>query len=480
MIRRGRLRKKEAAGISLFLAVIFSALLLTNLVLLAGAKNHFHILQAGTKLEQEAERALSLYDLYLFDHYGLWGMAEDLEKHLAGHSDVRASFSEIEGCRGYSYELSGMLWQPMALKKQIRQFMTIRFPAAMAEQLFSVLKSFKAASAASELTTMEAALQKPELQKGFSDLNTYLEELPEELEQPSAESEEEETESEEQEMDALTFLLMRALQAQMQEATAAAVEFGVETAGSAVTSRNVFSYLSQAQSFLDFDTGTTYDRLALNEYVLRMFPARVHGSDLDEDYPLTKSLRGKRLTREEAKEHLSLESLITGDRRAIAERKITSYLFMLRFLVQSVGILTNQGKMAECRGTATTVSLVVSAASLGHFNIPAEALLYAIVCIAALKNASEDVNDLSEGKSVPYIPQHESMKLPSYYHDYLRLFLLTLSEEELLNRLCQTLKKESGKDVYTSVSVRMDWKSPYFPEMEEIFKTRRQYALYKE
>ncbi len=480
MLSRGYLNEKEAAGISLFLAVILAALLLTNFVLLAGAKNHLLILKAGTKLEQEAERGLSLYNLNLFEDYGLWGMDEALAAYLIENPDVMASFSEIEGCREFHYELSEALWAPMSLKKQIQSFMSARFPAAVAEQLFSVLKNFKTGSASAELKEMENVLQEKELQKGFSDFTSYLEELPEEGEGLGTEASEEKSDAEGNQVDALTFLLMRALQEQIQEATATAIELGVETGGSAVTSQNLFSYLNQAHELLDFNTSATYDKLALNEYALRMFPAQVHVEGLPEDYPLAKSLRGKTLFKTVENEGLSLESLITGERREAAEQKIKSYVFMLRFLAHNVGILMNQKKMADYRSTATTVSLVISAASLGRFSIPPESLVYVIVCVAALKNAGEDVKDLLAGESVPYLPQHEQMKFPSYYHDYLRLFLLTISEEDLLRRLCQNLKAEFGKEFYCSITVGMEWQSPYFKEMKEDFVTRRQYAVYKE
>ena len=62
--------------------------------------------------------------------------------------------------------------------------------------------------------------------------------------------------------------------------------------------------------------------------------------------------------------------------------------------------------------------------------------------------------------------------------DDLRLMLMTVPQEQLLERLCVSIKEDFGSAFYISANLELDWSSPYFAEMHEVFTLRRSYAVY--
>ena len=172
--------------------------------------------------------------------------------------------------------------------------------------------------------------------------------------------------------------------------------------------------------------------------------------------------------------------LITGKPVKEAEKSVKDSIWLMRFLCNVSSILGNNEKMSLYRKTANILSLAVVVASAGKIQLPPEALTYSIVTFIGMKEAGEDVQNLLKGEAVLFLPYTEKLRIKTHYHDYLRILLLTLPEEGVLERICSSLKEHFGENHYTTVSVELDWQSPYFSKMQEKFATRRSYVVYQE
>ena len=464
------LKKQEAAGISLFFACIMISLLLLNIIVLGGAKNLLLQTQAGNKLEQETERALSLYDVKLYSQYGLWGMHEKLAEWLAENEDVEESFRDIDGAGDYAFALSDPLLEPLALQEQINAFMKPRFPLVLAEQLLIFMKQIQGGVQNQELALMDDQLAETQNNIGVSEFSDYLDTV--------KDNEVDETSENLPSSGGLTVQVLSALKKELQDGLASGISLGGEQEGSAVEAENIFQLLADAQAMMDFEVGTGYERLGLNEYALRMFPAQVHVEGLAGDYPITESLRGHALEKDLNKTNLSVEFLLTGAKSREAEQKVRNKLYLIRLACQIGSILGNKEKMELYRKTAEILALAIAVVSIGEVSIPPEAITYSIVGIIGLKEAAEDTKKLIKGEAAALLPYTENMKTATRYHDYLRLMLMTVPQEQLLERLCVSIKEDFGSAFYISANLELDWSSPYFAEMHEVFTLRRSYAVY--
>lgn len=464
-------KMREKAGISLLLASIIIGLLLVNLIVLAGGKNMLLISQVGTKMEQEAERALSMYNSKLYKHYGLWGMPETVDTFLVDHADVKRSIKDIEGVKGITFSGSEGLWEPFAMKTQIDAFMKARFPVVLATQTLDLLKQLKRGVHSQDINLMQSSILKSENSKAIGEFSSYLENV-KDLE-PSSESDTKASFNE------LTLEVLSALKKEMQSGLASSIDLETSTDVRQVDAESIFTLLNDAQAFMEFETNASYQKLALNEYALHMFPTQIHTSSLSSSYPITHSLRGFSLLNNEDKK-LSLEHLITGKPVKEAEKSVKDSIWLMRFLCNVSSILGNNEKMSLYRKTANILSLAVVVASAGKIQLPPEALTYSIVTFIGMKEAGEDVQNLLKGEAVLFLPYTEKLRIKTHYHDYLRILLLTLPEEGVLERICSSLKEHFGENHYTTVSVELDWQSPYFSKMQEKFATRRSYVVYQE
>lgn len=459
--------RTDRASLSLFFAVIMAGLLLSNLIVLAGGKNMLLQSQVAVKLEQEAERLLSLFDADLYKQYGLWGMPENVSGFYREAQEVKVSYRETEGVEAYTVKLEEPLFKPLTLETQIHAFMKKRYPLVLAEQSLELLQQMQATTAGGELQELKQVLEKDRDQAKVAEFSSYLEAVREKgLEEDASQ-------------ETLTAQVLQGLKEAAQEGLAAEIRLAEGETVDRIDAPSLLNLITSAQNLLNYETGSNYERLTLNEYALRMFPAQIHQKQLSRDYPVSESLRAIPLQRSSNK-YDSLEYLLTGLEREKAEERVSDYLFLLRFLSRVSGILANQEKMSLYRNTAAILSLAVGVASGGKVSLPPETLTYSIVSIVGLKEAADDRAALLKGESVELLPYQKKWRLPVNYHDYLRLMLLAVPRENLLERLCQSFSEIYPSAHYTGLILSLNWQSPYFATMQEKFSLERRYAVYEE
>ena len=82
----------------------------------------------------------------------------------------------------------------------------------------------------------------------------------------------------------------------------------------------------------------------------------------------------------------------------------------------------------------------IAVISLGTIVLPPEPFEYLMLIARAVADGSRDVNRLRRGYGVSFRPGERSSVI-LYYHDYLLLFMLVQSEEEILSRMGAIIRR---------------------------------------
>lgn len=207
------------------------------------------------------------------------------------------------------------------------------------------------------------------------------------------------------------------------------------------------------------------DKLYLTEYILNYFPAVVtqkDGANLKTPYGKALKDLGRRG---------QAEVIVTGMRNRYQAEKTVKYLIIgMRVAIHLSCKLNDARQMAKYRTLAGVLSALIALLTLGHVVLEPEAIAYILVTLAAVRAGFKDYGKLIKGKGIPAVPNAdgpipgmESLPDPNqnlppslpdpntrpgeggggsitlYYRDFLRIFLLPQSDQQLCHKISQEL-----------------------------------------
>ncbi len=208
------------------------------------------------------------------------------------------------------------------------------------------------------------------------------------------------------------------------------------------------------------------DNIYMNEYIMGTFknsvPELVYSDRTVKDTNLHGDEKGKIDTFYDSE----VEYILNGKSSQLLNNVMTKgELLLVRIGLNTLHVYTDAAKKSKANVIATAVAGIWT----GGAGIPVISNL--IMCGWGVGEAVIDVNDLMEGKSVPIYKMKGDWRLDIgtgsndgpktderlcfNYHDYLRVFLLTVDENRKLNRIEDLIQLNIGKSKGDQDSFRM-------------------------
>jgi hypothetical protein len=155
-----------------------------------------------------------------------------------------------------------------------------------------------------------------------------------------------------------------------------------------------------------------------------------------------------------------LEKIVTGEESTEeASDRIKTNLIITRFIIRLAQIISDSEKLQSYRPAANLLSTLITAASAGTVMIDPELLVWLIAVSDAIRLSDSDYNELIEGKPVSLWEKDGASYIEMYYHDYIRLFLLSLSEELLLERIGNQISQVIKGELVYEINATVNWRS---------------------
>lgn len=439
--------RRQAGAISLLTCMILPGVLLCFVAALSWSQANLDRLDFARSCEQSLSYSLASYNRKLWRDYNLRG----LDPNAADWQDgTNLSWQNREVA---SFELSGVkrLAEPEELKAQILRQMTWRAEVFTLKELISRYSS---------LTSACKAITSSRPSELLSDYDTadpkLLVDYPAEKKTLA--------DSEEKAAEALTTEERSAALKQVTDLISECEDYllpehGYIPADSEVSfNPTTFNALT---SFLDgLLDGGQYpfrDRLYIQEYVMHYFTSAVD-SEWRQDQQValkTPAGRGHKTLIEEGRQ-AELERLIfnqTDPDRAKSRTK--SVCWALAFTEAVVQNTLSKSKQALYAAEAGAISISITTLSLGALNIPPESLKYLLLLADSLRMAKKVVDDLLAGRA--WKVQYKEFSCIIYYRDILRVLLLSLSEESLLERLGKLISENFSAAFYSSIRLEASY-----------------------
>lgn len=153
---------------------------------------------------------------------------------------------------------------------------------------------------------------------------------------------------------------------------------------------------------------------------------------------------------EPAKYKHQVEMMITGLDDAAAFKRIKVVVASLRFVSNYYGF-HHSDQFKEYLHIAQTISTLMAIISLGHIQVPAEAIMEIYALIKAFLMTKNDMTDILNGAYLDLIPY-----VNDYQVDYTQyLFVLSFFSEKsaLIDRIIGTIEEEYGEKFFDGIRI---------------------------
>jgi hypothetical protein len=219
---------------------------------------------------------------------------------------------------------------------------------------------------------------------------------------------------------------------------------------------NALEFIADIGNLVDMAAVDLRDNIYINEYIMGTFknsvPVLMHGNETVSD----KNLQGIDKASLETYYDSEVEYILHGQpSQALNNIMTRAELLLVRFGLNTLHVFTDEEK----RTLATSIATAAAGWWTGGAGIPVISNL--IMCGWGMGEALIDVSELTGGKSVPIYKLKGDWKLDIgitprtglntdkrlyfNYHDYLRLFLLTVGESKKLGRIEDLIQLNMGK-----------------------------------
>lgn len=264
---------------------------------------------------------------------------------------------------------------------------------------------------------------------------------------------------------------------------------------------NALSLISGICGSISENASALRDNIYINEYIMGTFKNSVPEIKQNGETKKDLNLHGEEKADIDTFYDSEVEYILHGNASQNLNKALTKgELLLFRFGMDTIHVFTD----AEKKAKADSIAAAVAGWWTGGAGIPVISSL--IMAGWGMGEAIIDVKDLMDGKSVPLYKQKGDWKLdigvPSVgpktdkslcfnYHDYLRLFLLTVDENKKLSRIEDLIQlnigksksgfKMSGCNTYVRAEVTVSMKYLFITEpfISEGRKTKDDRITYK-
>ena len=219
---------------------------------------------------------------------------------------------------------------------------------------------------------------------------------------------------------------------------------------------NALGFISEIGELVAGEAAVLRDNIYLNEYIMGTFKNSVSVMNQGMETVKDTNLHGIEKDRLQTFYDSEVEYVLHGNASQSKNNIMTKgELLLVRFGLDTLHVYTDSKKKAM----ATSIATAVAGWWTGGAGIPVISNL--IMCGWGMGEALIDLKALMEGKSVPIYKMQGDWKLDIglpvaagsktdkrlyfNYHDYLRLFLLTMDENKKLDRLEDLIQLNLGK-----------------------------------
>lgn len=447
--------KRNAEGyITLFAAIVLASVIALTSVLQRSAEARVLQLAAATAATRQAEISLSLYDRTLYNSYGLHGTSLE-----SINNDVLIKMLPQLDEEDLLVDPLDSVWVEANLDRGIRSFMQSHLAISYFASLSARLSGFAEPLSNRQTENSMVSLSSLEDPGPGDAINMLTDEF---YKHRGLFSEAENYSSDEEEHGhTLAELALAGRQTdELNEFLQGNPDLNPETMDSL---GEAVSELSDLLLLLQAPSEGVYGFLALREYPLGMFRNQVSFSDEVAELATGRgyNLRGVALSESEGEERLETEEVITGPADAdMIKAAINWRITYIRLLFNLLGIVTNKARMQQFKNRATIISVVVTVVSLGNLSIPVSAIQAALVLAEAWRFSKNDQKALVKGGQIALLPYMKKSEIfQTIYEDYLRIFLLTVNKNDLLERTGKIVRDNLGNSNYVSgvkVSVSLE------------------------
>ncbi|MDD2533583.1 MAG: DUF5702 domain-containing protein, partial [Eubacteriales bacterium] len=232
----------------------------------------------------------------------------------------------------------------------------------------------------------------------------------------------------------------------------------------------------------------------LAEYSLAYFNRAVHIRLQDGESVVIRNLPGNAFSEMPPQRTTELEQMLTGLPADEAQAWIRAQLTFLRSSITLAEMLQDEAQMAQFRSLALAAVTAISVLSSATINIDPKMLTWLFAIGQAIQEGLTQTTDLLSGEEVPLFSENllssssevasnllssGLSKLDWYYSDYLRLFLLAMPKETLLDRIGQQITRALGEDFATEISLEVNVQDQVLPgpsNGQHLFSLKMGYA----
>jgi hypothetical protein len=484
---------RKVGAVTLFFCLItgiICSLLLICFKSAAERSDETEMIRAG---QAAADVSLAAYDLDLLENFGIWGLDN---KRITTDAFYALANTRLQAADVY-IESAGNVFAQDYLLNQITSFMQVRAPAGWINRFAAELRTAgesvggihqenRSISSSGQLKNifenempdideiMDFQMQMQEQMYKLIPYNLTISSVREGLKwilSPIIKPLEEFSEDLFEEV--VTSIFEDCLPVYPED-------FGLET--SIVASGTVPDFLNPAviaalsaavDSLIKPAANLEWEKLLLMEYCISCFPARITSYDFNAPEQIElKSPSGEAhdslvylqnsnddlKTGKKVKRVNELEKIITNeDDGEKAVKRIEGNILMLRSIIRMLETITDQSRLEEYRPAAGMLSACITAASAGSVYIDTETLVWILAVADAVRMGVQDTEDLVSGKRVALWTYHDESTIELVYHDYLRMFLLAVPQDELLESIGKQIRNLLPGEYASAVAVNMTW-----------------------
>ena len=448
---------EQDGSLSLLFLIIMPVIMLILFVIFANAQVDRDELDFLRACQNELDLTLADYDGQLWQEFGLWGT--DISKLNQNNDFLLKEYkkSAYDDSFSISSQISAesYLEENSQLKKQILRHMSYRAPALLLDELKTRYINYQnIGSQLSEIPLFpvdKPLIDTDEILFIPDNLNNEIVEdnIKNLSEKDENEGKEEKEELSELEKENLFNAGVELLDETITEAKNMLIPI-YESTGNNVPNNplepNAITNLAAGldQLFVNYDLPLV-DDLLLSEYLFRYYT--MHCSELEQNGSK------QALTTPDGRFH---QDLINAGRKheveqiifnkdqsdkafATAKNSITAACFAYHLMDS----LSDQNKQAIYLTEASILCGSIALISLGTVIIEPQSVSYLFMLIDVVANTNKDVNKVLSGKTM--IIKLANGDIEINYKDFMRIFLLTISEDNLLTGMTRVRKNTSPK-----------------------------------
>jgi hypothetical protein len=154
------------------------------------------------------------------------------------------------------------------------------------------------------------------------------------------------------------------------------------------------------------------------------------------------------------------EQILTGlEKPADARLAVRALTTALRSMIHLAALLSDPERMEAIRASAAGTSVFIAVLTAGQIIIEPEVMTYLLAAGQAISAGMSDYGRLSSGGSVEFWPTRGKLAIPSFYQDYLRLFLLFVPRSTILERVAAKLEELLPGPCYAGLQLSVNYQN---------------------